>query len=118
MPARQTAQNLWTMTEDAWSKELVPIPNLLKKEESWNVNPVSIKGCVYDPHDEKDAAFIDMVGDDHIWTLIEGDEDDTMYIISGKHHVNRHAYFVTCLSLEEYLGKGSEDDTIEIKIDW
>ncbi len=130
MPARQQNDTHWTMTEDAWSKELVPIPNLFKEAESWNVNPVSIKGCCYDPHNEKDMAFIQSVNPENIWTLYVNDDEEEkydkngdplptpFYILSGLHVVNRQAYFVTCVSLEEYLGEGKADNTIEIKIDW
>lgn len=127
MPARQTSENTWEMKEDVWAKELMPIPDLFNDgQEGFNFN--TDKGCLLDFSCDKVQQFLKNIDEGHIWTLIEGDGEETytgddgeerpyMYIVSGYHHVNRMGYFVTCVSLEEYLGQGHNGHTITIRLE-
>lgn len=47
-------------------------------------------------YDQAKSLASDMgVGEKHIWTIVEGAEDDCLYAVAGFHVVNRLGYMVT-----------------------
>lgn len=41
-----------------------------------------------------------------VWTLVDGDDDDSFYVLSGWHLVNRLGYFIT---ERPWVGEGQLD---------
>jgi hypothetical protein len=127
MPAKQVNEHSWELDEDTWGKELMPIPDLFNGgREGWNFE--TDKGCLLDYTCPNVIAFLDSIDPGHIWTLTDGDGEETytgddglerpyMYISNGMHVVNRLGYFVTCLSVEEYLGEEFKDHNIIVKVE-
>lgn len=59
-------------------------------------NPVkgrNFNGWEYDWTEREDKIALDLASNNCTWTVIDGDEG--MYIIAGKHFVNRFAYIIT-----------------------
>lgn len=55
---------------------------------------------VLEPHECREggrlrAAFIDALRSNRLWSVIESDEGDEWYAVSGNHVVNRLVYLVT-----------------------
>lgn len=76
------------MTYDEWEEKYKPIKNHLVEDASHN-------GTLFETYG-KELQFIYAQRDTgKVWTLIEGEEDDNHYILSGYHWCNRLGYFLT-----------------------
>lgn len=48
-----------------------------------------------------DLELVQETSDNRVWTLIDGDGDGRTWIVSGCHHVNRIAYIITKVPIED-----------------
>lgn len=74
-----------TMTYDDWQDAYQPVTNPL-------IDNAPFDGLMF----ETFGPELDHIRDtpaDRIWTLVEGD-NDTLYVLSGFHFVNRLGYFI------------------------
>lgn len=81
------------MTFDDWFEKFKPIENPQIKDEG---NEYLFEDCY-----EEDKEFIhDRIGSKTIWTRIFG-ENASVFLIEGRHLVNREGYYVTEVPYEE-----------------
>ena len=74
------------ITEDEFYEKFTPIENHLDDNASWD-------NCMFETYGEEED-FVREQNEQNIWTIVEGD-DDTMFIESGFHIVNRMGYLIT-----------------------
>jgi len=74
-----------TMTYDDWLETYQPVPNPLTDSAPFD-------GLMFETFGPELAHIRDTPAD-RVWTLVEGDED-TLYVLSGFHFVNRLGYFI------------------------
>ena len=92
------------LTEEQFEELFTLIENHIEDNASWN-------GCMFETFGEEGKFVIDNVQKfNNVWTIIDGDEDDNLYVVSGFHLVNRIGYLI---SREQY----SEGQFIEVKIE-
>lgn len=75
-----------TMTVDEWEDKFQPITNPFE-DNGWN-------GWMFETYG-KDLEYVMAQPENHVWTWVDGDEDDDTCIVSGYYIVNRIGYFVT-----------------------
>ena len=106
------------MTFDDWFEKFKPIENPQIKDEG---NEYLFEDCY-----EEDKEFIhDRIGSKSIWTRIFG-ENASVFLIEGRHLVNREGYYVTEVPYEEgeqyqiIIDEGYEEITKEDvdAVDW
>jgi len=74
-----------TKTEKEFFEKYTPMKNPIDNNAAFN-------GTMYETFGEE-MDFINIQNDKMIWTII--DEEDTMYILAGRHLVNRIGYIIT-----------------------
>ncbi|WP_125182837.1 hypothetical protein [Minwuia thermotolerans] len=74
-----------TMAYDEWLEAYRPVTNALTKSAPFD-------GLMFETFGPELAHVRDTPAD-RVWTLVEGD-DDTLYVLSGFHFVNRLGYFI------------------------
>ena len=87
------------MKYDLWIDTYIPVENHLDIEAGFG-------GCMYETYGDE-YEFIKKANKNNVWTLIDG---DGMFIIPGRHYVNRFGYFITEVPWTE--------DDIEIDFDF
>ena len=98
--------DLTELTEDEFISKFTVRPNHLNSNASWSFG--CEKGCLYETFGEE-VEYVFQQDIQYVWTLIDGDEDDSVYLVSGRHIVNRIGYFVTVEPVDE-------NDTIQVRI--
>ena len=92
-----------TLTEEQFDEQFTLIENHLDDNASWS-------GAMFETYGEElDYVLMKGKKGDNVWTIIEGD-DDSMFIVSGVHLVNRIGYLIT---REEW----TEETEVEIEFD-
>lgn len=76
------------MTEDEFWEQYSPVQNHL-------VGDCSFDGCMFETYGEELQYVISKVDEQIVWTILDGTENDKMYIASGYHLVNRIGYLIT-----------------------
>lgn len=94
---------LKTLTEEQFDEQFTLIENHLDNNASWG-------GAMFETYGEElDYVRMKAQKGNNVWTIIEGD-DDSMFIVSGVHLVNRIGYLIT---REEWEG----ETEVEIEFD-
>jgi len=75
------------MTYDEWEAKFKPKKNPF-------VDCAPMNDCMLEAYGEG-LAFVNEADATTVWTIIEGDEDDALYISAGAHFVNRLGYIIT-----------------------
>jgi hypothetical protein len=73
-------------------------------EDDWfdKFQPVAKDGLLlFDPTDETDRAFLDMIDPHHIWTEVDSGEASEYAVLPGVRLVNRIGYLVTVVPWAE-----------------
>jgi len=73
------------MAHDDWLEAYRPVSNALAKSAPFD-------GLMFETFGPELAHVRDIPAD-RVWTLVGGD-DDTLYVLSGFHFVNRLGYFI------------------------
>ena len=61
-------------------------------------NDCSFNGCLFETYGEEREYVNDAITGPmkkHLWTIVEGDDGNTLYYVSGYHVVNRMGFFFT-----------------------
>jgi len=76
------------LTEEQFEEQFTLVENHLDDNASWS-------GAMFETYGEE-LEYVQMKAQkgNNVWTIIEGD-DDTMFIFSGVHLVNRMGYLIT-----------------------
>lgn len=82
-----------TMTEDEWFEKFQPMINHIKQAERGG-NSVIFETS------GSDAEYVFKIDYRYVWTEVEGD-DGEVYIVSGRHYVNRLGYYITAYPWNE-----------------
>lgn len=94
---------LTSLTEEQFDEQFTLIENHLDDNASWG-------GAMFETFGEElDYVRMKAQKGNNVWTIIEGD-DDSMFIVSGVHLVNRIGYLIT---REEW----TEETVVEIEFD-
>ena len=92
-----------SLTENQFDEQFTLVENHLDNNASWN-------GAMFETYGEElDYIRMKAQNANNVWTIIEGD-NDTMFIVSGVHLVNRIGYLITN---EEW----EEETEVEIEFD-
>jgi len=92
-----------TLTEEQFDEQFTLVENHLDNNASWG-------GAMFETFGEElDYVRMKAQKGNNVWTIIEGD-DDSMFIVSGVHLVNRIGYLIT---REEW----TEETEVEIEFD-
>ena len=92
-----------SLTENQFDEQFTLVENHLDNNASWN-------GAMFETYGEAlDYVLMKAKKSNNVWTIIEGD-NDTMFIVSGVHLVNRIGYLITN---EEW----EEETEVEIEFD-
>lgn len=93
------------MTEEQFEAAYTLVENHLDPDAGWAIddNP----GCLFETYGAE-LAYVQMQNPAQVWTLVEG-ENNTTYLLSGFHLVNRIGYLVT----QETVPEGQE---IQIRV--
>ena len=92
-----------SLTENQFDEQFTLVENHLDNNASWN-------GAMFETYGEElDYVLMKAKKSNNVWTIIEGD-NDTMFIVSGVHLVNRIGYLITN---EEW----EEETEVEIEFD-
>lgn len=84
-------ENTEVINYDNWLDKFKPIDNPFTGEDTY----------LFQEETEEEKEFIkDRVGTRTIWTRIFGD-NKSIFIIEGRHLINRHGYFITEVPYEE-----------------
>ena len=75
------------MTYDEWEEKFKPHKNPFEID-------APVDGCMLETYGEE-LIFVREAYATTVWTVIEGGEDDTLYISAGAHFVNRLGYIIT-----------------------
>ena len=78
-----------TMRYDDWLETYRPVSNPLAESAPFD-------GLMFETFGPE-LAHVRDTPSDRVWTLVEGD-DDTLYVLSGFHFVNRLGYFIAAQS--------------------
>lgn len=84
--------NIVNMTEDDFELEFTPVPNHFDPDSGWGRGDGP--GCLFGISPEE-LAFVKSQPANRIWTLLDGEDDDKMYLSTGFHFVNRIGYLIT-----------------------
>ena len=77
-----------TLTEEQFDEQFTLVENHLDNNASWG-------GAMFETFGEElDYVRMKAQKGNNVWTIIEGD-DDSMFIVSGVHLVNRIGYLIT-----------------------
>ena len=77
-----------TLTEDQFDEQFTLVENHIDNNASWG-------GAMFETFGEElDYVRMKAQKGNNVWTIIEGD-DDSMFIVSGVHLVNRIGYLIT-----------------------
>ena len=72
---------------------------MLKNHFYNDPNDCSFNGCLFETYGEErdfvNDAVLGTMKKKHLWTIIEGDDGNTLYYVSGYHVVNRMGFFFT-----------------------
>lgn len=82
-----------SLTVDQWETKYKPIINHLDPQASWQSDGDGT-GIMFETYGAELAFVDENVEQNCVWTYFDG-EDGGLYVIAGKHHVNRIGYFVT-----------------------
>jgi hypothetical protein len=83
------------LTEDQFDEQFTLVENHIDNNASWG-------GAMFETFGEElDYVRMKAQKGNNVWTIIEGDED-SMFIVSGVHLVNRIGYLIT---REEWEGE-------------
>ena len=93
------------LTEDEFDNRYPLVRNHLDANASWSDNEGP--GCLFETYGEE-VEFVRQQDPLTIWTVIDGDDDDT-YITSGYHFVNRIGYLISTVPVRP-------DVDIEVRI--
>ena len=74
------------ITEDKFDENFTPVENHLDDNASWD-------NCMFETYGEEED-YVREQDNNNIWTIVEGD-NDTIFIESGFHIVNRMGYLIT-----------------------
>jgi hypothetical protein len=74
------------ITENEFYENFTPVENHLDNNASWD-------NCMFETYGEE-VDYVREQDNNNIWTIVEGD-NDTMFIESGFHIVNRMGYLIT-----------------------
>ena len=72
---------------DEWVQEYKPVPNQKNPNASWD-------GFLHFLHEMFGRAS-ENIDSRHIWTLLDSDDSDVLFVVNGCHFVNRVGYFRT-----------------------
>ena len=76
------------LTEDQFDEQFTLVENHIDNNASWG-------GAMFETFGEElDYVRMKAERGNNVWTIIEGD-DDSMFIVSGVHLVNRIGYLIT-----------------------
>ncbi|WP_433947490.1 hypothetical protein [Brevundimonas diminuta] len=75
------------MTEEEWEQHFIPV---LRQDDDC---------LLFDDGNAEEAAFLDSVGNNHVWTQVEA--DDSIAYIPGRRKVNAIGYIVTMVPWTE-----------------
>lgn len=76
------------LTEDEFWEQYKPVQNHL-------VGDCSFDGCMFETYGEEVQYVLSKIDEQIVWTILDGSEDDNLYIVSGYHLVNRLGYLIT-----------------------
>ena len=95
-----------TLTEEQFEEQFTRVENHIDTNAGWD-------GCMFETFGEE-LEYVRMMAQkgNRVWTLIEGDDDDFLYISNGMRLVNRMGYFIT---REEW--EGETDVEIDMSMD-
>ncbi len=85
------------MTEDDFDKQYPLVTNHIDPNASWAFDDGP--GCLFETYGEE-LDFVRAQNPRNIWTLVDGD-DDSQYVISGYHLVNRIGYLISTVPFPE-----------------
>ena len=90
------------LTEEQFETQYRPIPNHIDPNAGWNFG--TDQGCLFETFGAE-FEFVRQYDPQKIWTLIDADEGRDMYIVSGRHHVNRVGYILTenPVAIEDFI---------------
>ena len=96
-------QTIKKITEEQFDEQFTLVKNNIDDNASWD-------GCMFETYGSELMYVYNIAKEgNNVWTIIEGD-DDTIFITSGIHLVNRIGYLIT---EEEW----TEETEIEIIFD-
>jgi hypothetical protein len=81
-----------SLTEEIWLSIYRPLPN---HRIAHQTAPIWATDYEFDPHHPADVALVRACHPRRVWTIVEGDDGGSEFIIEGAHLVNRRAYIVT-----------------------
>ena len=89
------------ITETQFFDEFTLVENHLDDNAAWD-------NCMFETYDEEEV-YVRAQDNNNVWTIVEGD-NDTMFIESGYHFVNRMGYLIT---KEKWI----EDTNVSVDVD-
>src|ERR1700693_4658426 len=82
------------ITEDEFDAKYTIVTNHINPNASWAFGDGP--GCLFETYGEE-LAFVRRQDPRTIWTLVDGDDDDNQYVISGYPLVNRIGYLISTI---------------------
>jgi hypothetical protein len=86
------------MTEDEFDATYPLVPNHFDPDASWTFGDGP--GHLFETFGEE-LAFVRSQDPRAIWTLVDGDDDDSQYVVSGFRLVNRIGYLISSVPFPE-----------------
>ena len=74
------------LTLEQWESKYMPMITPTPDDSNWGGTMFETYGAEY--------AIVAATPDERVWTWVESDTDDSTYLCSGFHFVNRIGYFV------------------------
>jgi len=95
------------LTEDQFDEKFTKVKNHIDTNAGWS-------GCMFETFGDEMTHILKTaeVTPKNVWTLLEGDDEDMLYISNGIRLVNRMGYFITN---EEW--DGETDVEIDMSMD-
>ena len=90
-------QQFIKLTEDQFDEQFPLVPNHLNPNASWGIGDGT--GCLFETYGEE-VTFIGQQDPNRVWTLVDG-EDGDLYVIAGRHFVNRIGYLLSRDPIED-----------------
>ena len=96
-----------TLTEEQFEEQFTRVKNHIDTNAGWD-------GCLFETYDEelRHVSIVGMKTPKNVWTLLEGDDEDKLYISNGFRIVNRMGFFIT-----EEEWEGETDVEIDMSMD-
>jgi hypothetical protein len=93
----------FTLTESEFVRRFRPIPNHLNPHAGWAFGD----GHLFETFGAE-VRFVFAQDPAHVWTLVDGGDGD-LYLLSGRHLVNRVGYLVTTVAV-------GRDEEVSVRI--